>query len=39
MEINWELTDAYEALSVLTEDIKEARLARAENRPPKYTGR
>jgi enoyl-CoA hydratase len=39
MEINWELTDAYEALSVLTDDLKEARLARAENRPPKYTGR
>jgi enoyl-CoA hydratase len=39
MEVNWELTDAYEALSVLTEDIKEARLAKAENRTPKYTGR
>jgi enoyl-CoA hydratase len=39
MEINWELTDAYETMSVLTEDLKEARLARAENRPPKFTGR
>ncbi len=39
LEINWELTDAYEALSVLTEDLKEAKAARTENRPPKFTGR
>jgi enoyl-CoA hydratase len=39
MEMNWELSDAYEALSVLTDDLKEARRARTENRPPDFSGR
>lgn len=39
MELVWELADAYEVLSTLTEDHDEARRAIIENRIPHFTGR
>ncbi|MFC2012192.1 enoyl-CoA hydratase/isomerase family protein [Chloroflexota bacterium] len=39
MDLVWELADAYQVFSTLTEDNQEAKRARAENRPPRFTGR
>jgi enoyl-CoA hydratase len=39
LAINWELADAYQVLTTLTEDTQEARRAIAEKRPPHYSGR
>ncbi len=39
MELVWELADAYQTLTSITEDAKEARRARTENRPPQFTGK